>query len=134
MTGETDLTRLLADMNPQLDPEGYVFAVVPYSHRIDPPPLMRFREAEGDTVILTEQQAAKQGIEADRLFCRITLHVHSDLEAVGLTAAFAACLTDIGISANVVAGYYHDHIFVPTGDADRALAALRALSRQAQQR
>jgi len=58
----------------------------------------------------------------------ITLDIHSSLEAVGLTAAFATALGNEGISANVVAAYYHDHIFVPAVDAGRAVAALQALS------
>jgi hypothetical protein len=37
-------------------------------------------------------------------------------------------LAEKGISANVVAAYYHDHIFVPTEHANAALAALRGLS------
>ena len=64
----------------------------------------------------------------------ITLTVHSSLEAVGLTAAFSAALTGAGISANVVAGYYHDHIFVPERDADRAIETLQALSRAAREK
>jgi hypothetical protein len=59
---------------------------------------------------------------------QITLKVHSSLEAVGLTAAFSRALTEAGISANVVAAYYHDHIFVPATDAERAIEALRQLS------
>jgi hypothetical protein len=47
---------------------------------------------------------------------------------VGLTAAVSAALTREGISANVIAAYYHDHIFVPEADAERALDALRALT------
>jgi hypothetical protein len=57
----------------------------------------------------------------------ITLRVHSSLAAVGLTAAVAAALSDHGISANVVAAYCHDHIFVPADRAEEALAALRSL-------
>ena len=59
---------------------------------------------------------------------QITLAIHSDLEAVGLTAAVSAELTRHGISANVVAAFYHDHIFVPAADAERAVEALRTLS------
>ena len=55
--------------------------------------------------------------------------VHSSLAAVGLTAAVAAALADHGISANVVAAFYHDHIFVPAERAEEALAALRAIQR-----
>ncbi|HCH64870.1 MAG TPA: acetyltransferase, partial [Deltaproteobacteria bacterium] len=57
----------------------------------------------------------------------ITLTVHSDLQAVGLTAAVASALTAVGVSCNVVAGAHHDHLFVPEGMADRAMAALRDL-------
>ena len=57
----------------------------------------------------------------------ITLRVHSDLAAVGLTAAFARALADAGIACNVVAGVHHDHLFVPADRAGDALAALRAL-------
>jgi len=66
------------------------------------------------------------GYEA--VFRKISLRVHSSLEAVGLTAAFATQLSDEGISANVVAGYFHDHIFVPRQDAERAITALNQLT------
>ena len=57
----------------------------------------------------------------------ITLAVHSDLAAVGLTAAFARALGDAGVSCNVIAGVHHDHLFVPVDRAADALAALHAL-------
>jgi uncharacterized protein len=60
----------------------------------------------------------------------ITLTVHSALEAVGLTAAFSKALADVNISCNVVAGYYHDHIFVPQQDAEKAMAVLESLAHQ----
>ena len=63
------------------------------------------------------------------MFRCITLDVHSSLEAVGLTAACAQALAAGGISANVVAGYSHDHILVPAPRAQDALAALDALGR-----
>ena len=127
MSGERDLARLLAEMTPVLDPVPYIFATVPHEYQTTVPPLMRFQEVEGDTLILSQREAEQEGLSGS-VFQRITLSVHSALEAVGLTATFSACLTDHGISANVVAGYYHDHIFVPQADAERALRALRALS------
>lgn len=63
------------------------------------------------------------------LFRAITLEVHSSLNAVGLTAAVSGALARRGISANVVAAFYHDHIFVPAGQAQEALETLGALSR-----
>lgn len=123
-TGEKDLRVLISHMAPALDPARYVFATVPSNRVTIEPPLMRFQEAEGDTLILTEEAAVRESLPTDRPFRRLTLTVHSDLDAVGLTAAVAMRLTEHGISANVVAAYYHDHIFVSAPDADRAYAAL----------
>ncbi len=53
--------------------------------------------------------------------------MHSDLQAVGLTAAVATALAEAGISCNVVAAAYHDHLFVPVESASQAIAALRTL-------
>ena len=58
----------------------------------------------------------------------ITLRVHSDRHAVGLTAAFATALGQAGISCNVVAAAYHDHLFVAADAADRAVAVLQELA------
>jgi hypothetical protein len=57
----------------------------------------------------------------------ITLTVHSDLHAVGLTAAVADALAGKRISCNVVAAAHHDHLFVPVDEGAAALAALRDL-------
>ncbi|MOA64315.1 hypothetical protein D3C78_1903210 [compost metagenome] len=57
--------------------------------------------------------------------------MHSALSAVGLTAAFAGALAAAGISCNVVAGYYHDHLFVAQADAEQAMAVLRQLAKGA---
>lgn len=85
-------------------------------------------EDEGLTLVLPRERAAEAGLAFDSVFRRITLNVHSSLDAVGLTAAVSRQLTDHGISANVVAGYYHDHFFVQTERAEDALAAMRALT------
>lgn len=135
MAGETDLVNLLKHMRPELQPGLYVFATLgPAEQAMDLSalaPLCTFREAEGLTLILEQAVAAKAGLRHSGPMRQITLMIHSALEAVGLTAAFAAALTREGISANVVAGYYHDHIFVPELDAARAVKALEALSRGA---
>lgn len=132
MSAISDLKVLLASMDPQLAEGEYLYCttqdeLAPYLHL---QPAGMFREAEGWTLILPAT-ADTAGLAASGAMRMITLNVHSSLEAVGLTAAFAAALTKAGISANVVAGYYHDHIFVPAGDAERAIEALRALSADA---
>ena len=55
--------------------------------------------------------------------------VPSALDAVGLTAAVATALTRVGIACNVIAGFHHDHLFVPVDSATRAMSALNALAR-----
>lgn len=131
MAGETDLAKLLATMSPVLFPQIYVYCTV--AHRDAAryqqlEPLATYREDEGLTFVLTRSAADEAGLAYGPLLRRITLNVHSALEAVGLTAAVSAALTREGISANVIAAYYHDHIFVPEADAERALSALRALT------
>jgi hypothetical protein len=128
MSGETILQKLLAAMEPVLLEGRFVFASV---ERVPEglTPVGTFREAEGWTVILPEPEAAGLATATAPMRC-ISLTIHSAFEAVGLTAAFATELAAHGISANVVAGFYHDHIFMPAGDAARALAALQELSRR----
>lgn len=133
MAGEQELSKLLATMEPTLQDGTFVFATIeateiPEGLR----PVGMFREAEGMTLIMPLQDAVRAGLTASKPMRQITLTVHSSLEAVGLTAALATEMTWHGISANVVAGYYHDHVFVGAEDADRALATLRALSARQQ--
>lgn len=132
--GLLGLGELLASMEPVRDPAEHVFLTC--AHGTDVSSLEPFgvmTEAEGTTVILRADRLA----DALSLGCSpvrpprmtlITLQVHSSLLAVGLTAAVASALADAGISCNVVAGYYHDHLFVPVDDAARALELLHALS------
>ncbi|BDP32875.1 ACT domain-containing protein [Vibrio vulnificus] len=130
MTGITDLQHLLQSMSPQLVEGDYVFCTVdgPLKDYLHLDPIATFREQEGLTLVLEAQQAEQAGLNTDSRFCLITLTVHSSLEAVGLTAAFASKLASYGISANVIAGYYHDHIFVPQGKAHEAMSALTELT------
>ncbi len=94
-------------------------------------PLATFREAEGLTVVLDEAAATQAGLPVLFRAAWISLTVHSDLEAVGLTAAVATALTHAGICCNVLAAACHDHLFVPVDAAQQALACLRALQRDA---
>ncbi len=136
MAGETNLQALLLIMRPVLDPEKYLFCSVSPSQEAQLrclEPLALMRESEGLTVIVTQDQAKM--LAADDLVGldgsiqrRITLSVHSSLEAVGLTAAVSSALANAEIPANVVAAYYHDHVFVPDALALKALGVLEQLS------
>jgi hypothetical protein len=123
---------LLRSMSPVLHPGAYVFASVPAGTPIDLRVVVAsIREAEGLSVVLTEADAQRLGLPVLFRAAWLTLQVHSDLQAVGLTAAFATALGQAGISCNVVAGAHHDHIFVPHAQAGAALAALRQLQQAA---
>jgi hypothetical protein len=125
-----DLNTLLASMSPELQPGVYVYASVPFSADLgDIVPLATFREREGLTVIVKEGEAQRAGIEPLFRAAWIMLTVHSDLQAVGLTAAFATALGKANVSCNVVAAAYHDHIFVPIESAGTAMVALQQLQR-----
>ncbi len=131
MTGETDLATLISQMRPMLDPEPYVFCTFASKSMTDLAeydPIGLFAETEGLTAILPVERARELGLAEAEWFRRITLTVHSSLEAVGLTASISAALAAEGISANVVAAYFHDHVFVPEERADDALVALRKLA------
>lgn len=128
MAGETDLERLLATMDPHLFPTEYVFLTLSggsYGDHRDLEPVVAVAETEGLTLVVPRQAADRAGFSYDAVFRMITLQVHSSLEAVGLTAHVGRRLAAAGISANVVAGFYHDHLFVPTQRAVDAVAALR---------
>jgi hypothetical protein len=130
MSGERDLARLLGSMRPELRPEIMVFATVPFAAGLPRgiEPAMVFRESEGWTLILGEDAARKAGL-ASIFRCRmITLNVHSSLEALGFIAAIATRLAEAGMGVNPVAGFYHDHLFVPADQAEKAMDLLRALS------
>lgn len=112
-----DLAGMLAGMAPMLDARRWAFALVD-----GPPPADAFaiiREDEGTTAIVPRDSGD---------FARITLMVHSALEGVGLTAAVATALAQRGIACNVVAGFHHDHLFVPRARAEEALEALEMLA------
>ncbi len=130
MSGETDLSKLLQNLKPELNAGEYVYCLVNFLDRATAlQPLGIFREKEGTTVIITKQQADELSLPYSVICAWITLTVHSSLEAVGLTAAVSKALAEANISCNVVAAYYHDHLFVPLGDADRAMDILRTLAK-----
>ena len=126
MSGETDLATLLASMEPELRPGEYVYVVVDDLDGVEPEATVR--EPEGLSAVLAREQADALGLPYDYVAAWITLRVHSALAAVGLTAAVSRALAQAGLSCNVIAGYHHDHLLVPAGRGEDALAVLRGLS------
>ncbi len=127
MSGIVELDELLKSMSPELQDGDYVFCTIEdddFDYQ-SLNPLASFRESEGLTLVIAMKAAIQAKLAFEGTFKQITLTVHSSLEAVGLTAAVAAKLAAYGISANVIAAYYHDHVFVQTEKAEQALSALK---------
>lgn len=133
MSGETDLEVMLSTLTPVLDDQHYVFVSL---HRDDPllsqtgelAPVAIIQESEGTTLVLADEKADAHQLKYDATYQRITLSVHSSLLAVGLTASVSSALAAAQISANMIAGFYHDHLFVPSTQAEEAVAVLCELS------
>jgi len=139
MSGETDLRFLLKRMDPAVRDGEFVFVsldtlpsgvtgdALPSGVSIDEMEAI-VREDEGVTLVVRRDIADAHDWPYDFVAGWITLRVHSDLAAVGLTAAFSAALAEHQISCNVIAGFWHDHLLVPVDQLDTALEALRALT------
>jgi hypothetical protein len=126
----SDLGELLRTLRPVLHPGVVVFCVAPDERSLNTVHAIgTFREPEGVTVIVDEDTAAAHGWSPVFRAAWITLTVHSDLNAIGLTAAVSRALADAGISCNVVAAAHHDHLFVPADAGQAALQVLAALQR-----
>lgn len=125
-----DTKAMLSGMTPSLDAADYVFCTTEDEHlamQAAPISLGWFREAEGVSVILALGDAQRLGFDTTLPMRRITLTVFSSLEGVGLTAAVATALANHSISCNMVAANHHDHVFVPTVDAEEAMRVLLEL-------
>lgn len=132
MTGPVkDLSAMLTGMQPVLSDAPFRFvaqnradgAIASFDHTF-----AVIREGDGTTfIVLSADADGHDGPD----FAKITLQVHSALEGVGLTAAVAAALAQSNIACNVVAGFHHDHIFVPWEYRTQAIAILKQLSQDA---
>jgi len=127
---ERDLGRLLASVNPVLQPGTYVYCTLGPGERPDTPPLLQFEEPEGTTVVVLAEDAQRRGWTAVFPCQWIVLGATSDLEAVGFLAAVVTELARAGIAANAVSAFHHDHLFVPAGRVGEALEVVGALQRQ----
>ncbi|MBF4517917.1 ACT domain-containing protein [Flavobacterium sp. ANB] len=129
MSGEKDLQILLKSMKPEHNAGDYVFCKTENSEQINLNDIeMFFKEKEAITLILKKETADQLKLDYAVVMSWITLSVHSSLEAVGLTAAFSKALSENEISCNVVAAYYHDHIFVNKNDVEKAMKILNSFS------
>jgi hypothetical protein len=128
MHGETDLKTILKTLTPIHNKGEYVFCTVAGTYEINRADILgSFSEKEGLTVIVEKQIADRLGLPYTFISSWITLNVHTSLEAVGLTAIISKALADNGISCNIVAANYHDHIFVPVKDAANTMKVLQQL-------
>lgn len=127
--GKKDLQYLVEEMSPKLNEGQYVYICTNDEQIANTcNSIMQFIEKEGVTLIISKTEADTLNLSYDSIFAWITLEVHSSLNAVGLTAAFSNALAKKDISCNVVAGYYHDHIFVNYTLKDKAMQTLMLLA------
>lgn len=131
MKGETNLSQLVKNLSPILNEGEYVFCSVKDISKIDRNiTVCEFKEKEGITIVLEQRKADDLNLHYSYVASWITLNVHSSLNAVGLTAIVSKELTKHNISCNIIAGYYHDHIFVDTINSSKALNILIELTKK----
>lgn len=131
MSGEKNLSKLIQGMTPELNEGDYVFSTIKdesFIKRKDT--ICEFKEKEGTTIVIEKKKADELKLKYDYIASWITLTIHSSLDAVGLTAIFSTELAKNNISCNVIAGYYHDHIFVDKKDTDKAIDVLKKISKK----
>ncbi len=125
------LDHLLTNLSPVINPGEYVFISITNSEMIAQEEIVAsIIEKEGRSVIISRDYAESVGLQYQYVAAWITLEVHSALDSVGLTALVATALAEYEISCNVVAGYFHDHLFVPLDRSEKALKILHQLSQR----
>ncbi len=128
MAGNTNLQEVLNSLEVDCDHIQYGFTTTNAGNHTDSKEIIAtFWEDEGQTIVATVDFLEESKIPYDGPFAKLSIKVHTSLELVGLTAALSTKLTEEGISANVIAAYFHDHIFVQYTNKDQAIKALLTL-------
>ena len=125
--GEKDLETLLKEMQPILDDEEMVICSLAPKVAEDYMALAQgyYVEREGITVIISKHLADLNGLPHEYVFRRISLMVHSSLDAVGFLARITEVLAAQGISVNAISAYYHDYLYIRSDQAENALQTLK---------
>lgn len=128
MSGKLNLDEVLKTLNVSCDDIEYGFANVKDGTFIPTKEIIgTFQETEALTLIATKNYFEQQNIKYDGSYAKLTIDVHTSLDLVGLTAILSSKLAENGISANVVAAYFHDHIFVQYPLRQKAISAILQL-------
>lgn len=114
-------------LSPHKDQCTYVFISSKEAISPEITPLMTFQEREGQTYIIKSKDAKANNYDFTQIWSCISLGYESDLEMTGLTAAISSALSDASIPCNVVAAFYHDHIFVPEDRGEEAMIILELI-------
>jgi len=128
------IKKMISSMTPVLQPGVFVFCSTLHNEEGAAATQLAkasFAEDEGLSLILAKSDADRLGLTYETEMRQITLMVFSSLTGVGLTAAVATELAREKIPANVVAATQHDHVFVPSKKAERAMELLRDLQERA---
>lgn len=129
MSGETNLSIILKNLQPILHAGEYVYCKINHQEEMDvSKAILFFREEEACTIVLKKEDADTVGLEYTYISSWITIKMHTSLEAVGLTSVISSALAKENISCNVVAAYFHDHIFTEKKDEALAMHILHNLS------
>lgn len=132
-SGETNLQTLLQNMRPELRAGEFVYCTIEptAASELSLSPIGTFLEDEGLTLILTKAEAEANQLDFMYPSRKITLNVHSSLDAIGFLAAITAKLAQQDISVNAISAYFHDHLFVPSDKVDDAMRVLNDIAKQA---
>ena len=127
-TGERDAPS--GALKPMLAEEEHGFATIPVGSGWPSGlvPVATFAEPEGASVIALAELLKGIDIDHQAGWAKITIGADTSLRDVGVSARIASALAEKGISANIVAAYHHDHVFVPWDRREEAMSVLNNLS------